>query len=526
MCGIVGMVAQEPVNQRLYDALTVLQHRGQDAAGIVTWDSGKFNLRKGNGLVRDVFEQRHMQRLEGLMGIGHCRYPTAGCSSTAEAQPFYVNSPYGIALAHNGNLTNTDALREDLYRTDLRHLNTSSDSEVLLNVLAHELSVQKKLNPQPEDFFAAVTQTNARIRGAYAVVTLISGCGMLAFRDPHGIRPLVLGRKERGMFGADWMVASESVAIVTQGYQVVRDVAPGEAIYVDMQGEMHSRICAPKTQLTPCIFEHVYLARPDSVMDGISVHHARVQMGRKLAEKIKRERPDHGIDAVVPIPDSGRTSAIELSRALGVELSEGFVKNRYIGRTFIMPGQHLRKKSVRQKLNAVDGEFKDRVVLLVDDSIVRGTTCKQIIQMAREAGAKKVYFASAAPAVKYPNVYGIDMPAAEELVAHGRSTEEVCKTIGADWLIYQDLTDLIDAVKPESGRIRQFECSVFDGHYVTRDVDAAYFQKLQSNRNDSAKAAREYSKRAALEREAGMDANMDAGDGRTDSVAGLELHSE
>ncbi len=527
MCGIVGMVAQEPVNQRLYDALTVLQHRGQDAAGIVTWDAGKFNLRKANGLVRDVFEQRHMQRLEGFMGIGHCRYPTAGCSSTAEAQPFYVNSPYGIALAHNGNLTNTDTLREDLYRADLRHLNTSSDSEVLLNVLAHELSELKKLRPTATDFLMAVEKTHSRIRGAYAVVALVSGFGMLAFRDPNGIRPLVLGRKVRGMFGYDWMVASESVALVTQGYQVVRDVAPGEAIFVDMNGEMHARICAKNTSLTPCIFEHVYLARPDSVMDGISVHQARVMMGRKLAEKIKRENPNHGIDAVVPIPDSGRTAAIELARALGVELSEGFVKNRYIGRTFIMPGQQMRKKSVRQKLNAVDGEFKDRVVLLVDDSIVRGTTCKQIIQMAREAGAKKVYFASAAPAVKYPNVYGIDMPAAEELVAHGRTEEEVGKAIGADWLIYQELKDLVAAVRQvgAANGAKVFECSVFDGRYVTNDVDAAYFKRLQAARNDSAKNARGKSGRVAVSQIDPESLPVEV-DSRMDSSAGLELHSE
>ncbi len=410
MCGIVGIVANSSVNQAIYDALTVLQHRGQDAAGMMTCQDGRFFLRKSNGLVRDVFRTRHMQRLHGNIGIGHVRYPTAGSSSEAESQPFYVNSPYGIALAHNGNLTNSKDLAEELFNTDLRHINTTSDSEVLLNVFAHELGKQG-LQLTPEDIFDAVRRVHRRCSGGYAAIAMISGLGLVAFRDPLGIRPAVFGKRETEQ-GTEYMVASESVALDVLGFELVRDIAPGEAIYISKQGDIFTQQCADKPNPRPCIFEHVYLARPDSIMDGIHIHKSRMRMGQKLAEKIKRERPDHGIDVVIPIPDTSRTSALELAHHLGVTFREGFIKNRYIGRTFIMPGQTERKKSVRQKLNAIDLEFEGRNVLLVDDSIVRGTTCKQIIQMARDAGAKNVYFASAAPAVRYPNVYGIDMPSA------------------------------------------------------------------------------------------------------------------
>jgi len=489
MCGIVGLVAREDVNQRLYDALTVLQHRGQDAAGIMTCMGSKVFLRKDNGLVRDVFQQRHMDQLAGSMGIAHVRYPTAGCSSSAEAQPFFVNSPYGIALAHNGNLTNADQLQEELFRADLRHINTTSDSEVLLNVFAHELQkvVRDKVGLAPQDVFKAVRRVHERCRGAYAVVVMITGYGVVGFRDPNGIRPLVYGRGRSELWGADYMIASESVALVSQGYTVERDVAPGEAVFIDTAGNCHTQQCADNPCLSPCIFEHVYLARPDSIADGVSIYKARLRMGDKLAQKIKRLRPDHDIDVVMPIPDSGRTAAMALAETLGVCYREGFIKNRYIGRTFIMPGQAIRKKSVRQKLNPVELEFKDKVVCLVDDSIVRGTTCSQIIQMARDVGAKKVYFCSAAPAVRFPNVYGIDMPAPEELVAHGKTDEEIARVIGADWLVYQDLDDLIECSRFGNPEITRFDCSVFDGDYITGDVDDAYFHRLSSERNDLAK---------------------------------------
>ncbi len=490
MCGVAGIFGYSPVNQALYDALTVLQHRGQDAAGIVTADNGKFFLRKSNGLVSDVFHLRHMQTLRGNIGIGHVRYPTAGSSSAAEAQPMYVNSPYGIMLAHNGNLTNQEELTRQLFEEDHRHLNTSSDSEVLLNILAHELQVKDKLKINQNDIFAAVENLHKRCRGAYAVLALISGFGMVAFRDPNGIRPLVYGTRTTEDGRVEYMVASESVALDALGFEMVRDLEPAEILYVDADGELHSHVPTVSQEHTPCIFEYVYFARPDSIIEGSSVYRSRVRMGEYLAEKIKRERPDHDIDVVIPIPESSRTSAMELAQYLGVKFREGFVKNRYIGRTFIMPGQEQRKKSVRQKLNPIELEFQGKNVLLVDDSIVRGTTSKQIIDMARESGANKVYFASASPAIRYPNVYGIDMPVKEELAAHGRSDEEVSADIGADWLIYQDLDSLIEAViptdRPNTGRV--FDASVFDGKYITADVDDAYFAQLQKARSDSAKA--------------------------------------
>ncbi len=444
MCGIVGIVGTSPVNQRIYDALTVLQHRGQDAAGIMTMlDDGLF-VRKDTGLVRDVFHQRHMLQLAGNAGIGHVRYPTAGCDSADEAQPFYVNSPFGIGLAHNGNLTNVADLTTALVRGDRRHLNTSSDSEVLLNVLASELQKNTAAHLAPNDIFTALEAVFRRCRGGFAVVTLIVGHGVVGFRDPNGIRPLVLGKRESAR-GSEWMLASESVALDMLDFRLVRDVNPGEAVFIDRQGRMFSHQCAPAARHTPCIFEYVYFARPDTIIDNISVHKARMRMGERLADKIRRLRPGHDIDVVIPIPDTSRTSAMQLAASLGVKYREGFVKNRYIGRTFIMPGQEMRQKSVRGKLNAIDLEFRNRNVLLVDDSIVRGTTSAQIIEVAREAGARKVYFASAAPPVRFPNVYGIDMPVAAELVAAGRSDEEVARIIGADWLVYQDLGDLVAA---------------------------------------------------------------------------------
>ena len=487
MCGIVGIAGKSPVNQELYDALTMLQHRGQDAAGIVTAQEGRLFLRKDNGMVRDVFHTRHMLRLVGNFGIGHVRYPTAGSSSSAEAQPFYVNSPYGITLAHNGNLTNAQDISNDLFRTDLRHINTDSDSEVLLNVFAHELQELGKLQPSEEDVFAAVSAVHKRCRGAYAVVAMITGYGLLGFRDPHGIRPIVYGERQTAQ-GKEYIIASESVAITSLGYTVVRDLAPGEAIFINNEGQLFSRQCAENPKYTPCIFEYVYFARPDSKMDNISVYKSRLRMGEKLAAKIKREwGEDHGIDVVIPIPDTSRTAALELANNLNVKYREGFMKNRYIGRTFIMPGQSQRKKSVRQKLSPVELEFKGKNVLLVDDSIVRGTTCKEIIQMARDVGARKVFFASAAPAVRYPNVYGIDMPAKSELIAHGHTEQEVCDLIGADGLIYQDLDDLIASATEGNPEITEFDCSVFNGKYVTGDIDDAYLERLEKSRNDGAK---------------------------------------
>lgn len=452
----------------------------------MTSDNGKLNLRKDNGLVRDVFRTRHMRRLTGNMGIGHVRYPTAGSSSPALAQPFYVNSPYGLSIAHNGNLTNTSELCRDLFTEDLRHINTDSDSEALLNVFAHELQQRGKVTPLPEDVFAAIEGVHRRCRGGYAAVIMLSGYGIVGFRDRNGIRPLVFGSRETAK-GKDYMMASESVALDSQGFTVERDVGPGEAVYVDVEGNLHTRDCSEPGLHTPCIFEHVYFARPDSMMDSISVYKARLRMGEKLADKIRRLRPVNDIDVVIPIPDTSRTSALVLANRLGLKYREGFVKNRYIGRTFIMPGQSQRKKSVRQKLNAIELEFKGKNVLLVDDSIVRGTTCKQIIQMAREAGANKVYFASASPPVRYPNVYGIDMPAASELIAHGRTDEEVQELIGADWLVFQDLQDLVDSASEGNPDITRFECSVFDGYYITGDVDEIYLKRLENLRSEVAR---------------------------------------
>ena len=489
MCGIIGIVAHGPVNQAIYDGLTVLQHRGQDAAGIITCDGPRLHLRKNNGLVRDVFHTRHMMRLYGNMGIGHVRYPTAGCESSAEAQPFYVNSPYGISLAHNGNLTNANKLKQELFQEDLRQINTDSDSEVLLNVFAHELQQQGKLKMEVDDVFRAVTGVHRRCRGAYAAVAMITGYGVVAFRDPFGIRPLIFGKQETAQ-GSNYMMASESVALDALGYELIRDVAPGEAVFITLDGELHTRQCADKPSVTPCIFEYVYLARPDSIIDDVSVYKARLRMGEKLADKIRRVRPDHDIDVVIPIPDTSRTSALQLANNLGLKYREGFIKNRYIGRTFIMPGQQQRKKSVRQKLNAIELEFRGKNVLLVDDSIVRGTTSSQIIEMARDAGANKVYFASAAPPVRFPNVYGIDMPNSDELIAHGRTDEEVCEEIGADWLLYQDMEDLVDAVRKGSAEIEGFDDSVFTGNYITGDIDESYLSKLQAARNDAAKKDR------------------------------------
>src|SRR5690606_17736347 len=490
MCGIVGIVAKNNVNQEIYDALTVLQHRGQDAAGMVTSAGGRMNQRKSNGLVRDVFHTRHMKELMGNIGIGHVRYPTAGTSSPALAQPFYVNSPYGIALAHNGNLTNTEELSREIFQSDLRHLNTESDSEVLLNVFAHELQRLGNLVPTADDIFVAVSGVHQRCRGAYACVAMIAGYGVIGFRDPNGIRPAVFGVRETPS-GNEYMIASESVALDALGFRMIRDIEPGEAVYIDAAGHLSTRQCAQSSRLSPCIFEHVYFARPDSIMDGVSVYKARLRQGEKLAEKILRLRPDHDIDVVVPIPDSSRVAGQSLAYGLGVKFREGLVKNRYIGRTFIMPGQSQRKKSVRQKLNAITLEFQGKNVLLVDDSIVRRTTCQQIIEMAREAGARKVYFASAMPPVRYPNVYGIDMPSANELIAHGNTEEEVCKLIGADWLVYQDLDDLIASSAEGSPKIKEFDCAVFTGDYVTGDVSQPYLDRIAAERNDANKTKKE-----------------------------------
>ena len=484
MCGILGVFARSAVNQMLYDGLLLLQHRGQDAAGIVTAESKTFHMYKGPGLVRDVFRTRNMRSLPGEIGIAHCRYPTAGSASNAgEAQPFYVNSPFGIVLGHNGNLTNSDALKVEMFRQDLRHINTNSDSEVLLNVLAHELELAAKGTRLDADkIFTAVANVHRRCRGAYAVVAMIAGYGLLAFRDPYGIRPLIFGRAETPQ-GPEYLAASESVALNAFGFEPVRDVAPGEAIYVDESGTLHTRQCAEKTVLAPCIFEYVYLARPDSVMDGVSVYEARLNMGRHLARKVQRTLPDAKIDVVVPVPDTSRPSAMEMAAVLGVSYREGFIRNRYIGRTFIMPGQAIRKKSVRQKLNVMAMEFKGKNVLIVDDSIVRGTTSREIVQMAREAGAKNVYFASAAPAVRYANVYGIDMPTRQELIAPGRTDEEIAREICADAVIYQDIDGLTKAVSEVNPRLTQFETSCFTGEYVTGDVTTEYLQAVETNRD-------------------------------------------
>jgi len=487
MCGIVGIVGKDPVNQSIYDALTVLQHRGQDAAGIVTWGEDGLKSRKSNGLVRDVFRHRHMLRLSGNVGIGHIRYPTAGTARSSEAQPFYVNSPYGICLAHNGNLTNHDELTEHLIREDRRHLNTGSDSEVLLNVLAHELQKRTDGEPTPEQIFDAVDAVHDRCSGGYAVVAMIIGHGIVAFRDPNGIRPILFGERDaRG--GTEYMVASESVALDSLGFRNAQDLRPGEAVFIGNDGSLHQRTYQGKTSYSPCIFEFVYFARPDSIIDNLSVYKARLRMGEQLAGQIVREWPDHDIDVVIPIPDTSRTAAVQVAYHLGVKYREGFIKNRYIGRTFIMPGQAERTESVRRKLNAIDLEFRNKNVLLVDDSIVRGTTSRQIIKMAREAGARKVYFASAAPPVRHPNVYGIDMPAASELIANGRTVDQIEELIGADRLIYQDLHGLIRSVRHDDSEISKFDTSCFSGEYVTDDVTEDYLRDLEKARSDEAKS--------------------------------------
>jgi amidophosphoribosyltransferase len=491
MCGVVGIVGRSDVNQQIYDALLVLQHRGQDAAGIATCEGNQLFLRRANGLVSEVFQQQHMQRLVGNMGMGHVRYPTAGSASSAEAQPMYVNSPYGITLAHNGNLTNSEQLKEEVYRDDLRHVNTDSDSEVLLNVFAHELQRIGAHHPEPDHVFEALRGLHRRCRGAFAAVAMIIGGGIVGFRDRFGIRPLVFGKRDSDA-GPEYMIASESVALDILGFEVIRDVAPGEGVYISAQGELTTRLCADSPVHAPCIFEQVYLARPDSIIDQVSVYKSRLRMGEKLADRILDRYPgsDHDIDVVIPIPDTGRTAAGPLAHALNVKYREGFVKNRYIGRTFIMPGQQQRRKSVRQKLNVIELEFRGKNVLLVEDSIVRGTTSSQIIAMARAAGARKVYMASAAPAVRFPNVYGIDMPSAVEFVAFNRSDEEVAHVIGADWLVYQTIEDLVACAVEGNPAITRYDCSVFDGDYVTGDIDDVYLERLSLRRNDLVKQHR------------------------------------
>ena len=474
MCGIFGVISKGPVNQLIYDALLLLQHRGQDAAGIVTMEGTKCFMHKARGMVRDVFRTRNMRALPGTVGLGQVRYPTAGNAySEEEAQPFYVNAPYGIVLVHNGNLTNATALKQELFDVDRRHINTGSDTEVLINVLAHEIErAGRERVLSPDVIFDAVRVVHKRVRGSYAVIALIAGHGLLAFRDPYGIRPLVFGRTSAAQ-GSEVMVASETVALEGTGHRTERDVAPGEAIFIDLQGRLHARQCAEAPTLNPCMFEYVYLARPDSVIDGVSVYQARLNLGETLAQRVISTMPPSEIDVVIPIPESSRPSAMQLAQKIGKPYREGFVKNRYVGRTFIMPGQAVRTRSVRQKLNAIAQEFRGRNVLLVDDSIVRGTTSKEIVQMAREAGARKVYMASAAPPVRYPNVYGIDMPTKEELIAHNRSAEEIRRFIGADALIYQDVDAMKRVVRALNPKLDGFEASCFDGHYITGDVSEA-----------------------------------------------------
>ncbi|HJM18387.1 MAG TPA: amidophosphoribosyltransferase [Candidatus Thalassarchaeaceae archaeon] len=495
MCGIIGVVAspEKSVVSSLYDGLTVLQHRGQDAAGIVTSDEDNIFHRRANGLVRDVFRMKHMTKLEGSMGIGHVRYPTAGSSSSAEAQPFYTNTPFGVSLAHNGNLNNTSEIITGLLEYDHRRINTSSDSEALLNLFAAE--IQRSVNGRPgglealseEDIFRAIERTNLRVEGSYSVVSLITGWGIVAFRDPHGIRPLFLGRKEGDGF-VERIVCSESVACNSLGFDNERDVKPGEALIIRMDGSFHSKICHSEPVHTPCIFEYVYFARPDSLIDGISVHSARIKMGKALAKKIDEKFPNHEIDAVIPVPDSGRIAALGLADELGAPYREGFVKNRYIGRTFIMPEQNVRKDSVRKKLNTIDFEFEGKNILIVDDSIVRGNTSRRIVQMARDAGALSVFFASSSPPIIHPNVYGIDMPAREEYVAFGKTNDEICDVIGADWLIFQELSDLVDSCTPSgNAKITNFDCSCFNGVYVTGGITEEYLTRLEIERSDPAK---------------------------------------
>ncbi len=485
MCGIIGIVSQEPVNQAIFDGLSVLQHRGQDAAGIVTSDGKRLYSQRDNGLISNVFHSRHMLMLQGNMGIGHVRYPTAGSSSASEAQPFYVNSPYGITMAHNGNLTNDAELKKEMFRQDRRHINTDSDSEILLNIFAQELQKQDVYRIKPNNVFEAVSGVHKRCLGAYAVTAMITRDGLVGFRDPNGIRPLIYGKRETKN-GISHILASESVSLLTQGYEIVRDIEPGEAIYITLKGNVHTKQCADNPQYNTCIFEYVYFARPDSIIDDVFVHKARMRMGHKLAEKVQKEWADHDIDVIVPIPDTSRTSALEMAMTLGIPYREGFVKNRYIARTFIMPGQAKRKKSVRQKLVPIELEFKNKNVMLVDDSIVRGTTSQEIVQMVRDSGAKNVYFASASPAIRYPNIYGIDMPVATELIAHGRTESEVADAIGADRLVFQELDDLIDCITEGNPKLTTFDCSVFTGEYITGETED-YFNQLRERRSDAAK---------------------------------------
>ena len=479
MCGIVGVVSHGPVNQIIYDALLLLQHRGQDAAGIATSHGNTFSMHKANGLVRDVFRTRNMRSLPGNSGIGQCRYPTAGSSSEEEAQPFYVNAPFGITLAHNGNLTNADQLKIEMFKNDRRHINTDSDSEVLLNVLAHEIQQStSSISLDPSTLFSAVAALHKRVRGSYAVVAQVAGYGLLAFRDPYGIRPLCIGFNDTDK-GPEYLIASESVALEGLGFHFLRDVLPGEAIFIDNDGKLYNRQCADNPVLNPCAFEFVYLARPDSVIDGASVYATRLKMGEYLAQKIRRQFSAGDIDVVMPIPDSSRPAAMELAMNLNLDYREGFIKNRYIGRTFLMPGQAIRRKSVRQKLNAIGSEFKGKSVLLVDDSIVRGTTSREIVQMARDSGARRVIFASAAPPVKFPNVYGIDMPTRDELIAYGRTEEEVCREITADALVYQDIDALKRSISDVNPMLKKFEASCFDGEYITGDISRDYLDRIE-----------------------------------------------
>ena len=496
MCGIIGIVGKQAVTPSIYDALTILQHRGQDAAGIATLDGHKIRLFKGNGLVADVFPHAELAKLKGRIGIGHVRYPTAGSSNLDEAQPFYVNSPYGIVLGHNGNLINASAVKKELFDSDRRHLNTESDSEVLLNVFAHELHRLGPAGMQAKDVFEAVDGMHQRCKGAYSVIAMISGKGVLGFRDPNGIRPVVLGYKDTDN-GREYAIASESVALDTLDFTLMRDLEPGESVFITLSGELHTHVSKYADTASPCIFEYVYFARPDSMLDRISVYKARLRMGQALARKILNEWPDHDIDVVIPIPDTSRTAALPMAYDLNVKYREGFIKNRYIGRTFIMPGQAQRKRSVRHKLNAVSLEFRGKNVLLVDDSIVRGTTSRQIIQMAREAGARKVYFASASPPVRYPNIYGIDMPAPSELIASGRNEKQIEEELGADRLIYQELDDLIQACQEGNPGITRFDTSCFSGEYVT-GVEDGYLEDLQKRRSDQANLKNSHSARARL----------------------------
>ena len=487
MCGVVGIVSKNEVASDLYEALTVIQHRGQDAAGIATSEEKRLNSRKQLGLVREVFREHHIQSLTGKIGIAHVRYPTAGGASRELAQPMYVNSPYGISIVHNGNLVNTDSLCEELAETDRRHLNTNSDSEVILNIFAHELQQIGGVQPSKEEIFEAVTRMQSRLSGAYSIIIMINNVGLVAVRDPHGIRPLIIGKRDEDLMGAEYMIASESAAIDALDFKIIDDIAAGETIFISKEGKMSRSKSQKASKHSPCIFEYVYLARPDSVIDKVSVHKARQRMGTYLGEKILGLYPEHEIDVVIPIPESSTTSANEVAKKLGLPYREGFVKNRYIGRTFIMPKQEMRRKSVKRKLNPITMEFEGKNVLLVDDSIVRGTTSKQIVEMAREAGAKKVFFASAAPPIRFQNVYGIDMAATTELIAHQKDEDQIAEYIGADWLVYQNLEDLIRSAKEGNKEIENFETSIFDGEYLDNQVSSDYLKNLEVLRSDSNK---------------------------------------